>query len=156
MKNDNSPEGSTEPFSEGWEKLSIDERLEMWWNKHKSQMGNQAERYKTFLENFTVGYDEACLDAYLNFKYDLKLYQYPHPELLLDGFFAVYATSEKMLGTNGAEPEYKLTSYMKVAEYYFASKKEAESEKEHLEAMEGFEPMNMYLIEQVYVDGKKR
>lgn len=155
MKSDDNLEGTIKPYSKDWEKLSIEKRLETWWNQHKDQMGNQAQRYKTFLENFTMGYDEASLEASLNFKYDLRLYHYRHPDLLLEGFYAIYNTSEAMLGAKGAEPKFKMTAYMKVAEQYFASRKEAEAEKEHYEAMEGFEPMNLYVIEQVQPDGRK-
>lgn len=155
MKKENNLEGNIKPFSEGWKNLPLEKRLDIWWNQHKDKMGNQAQRYKTFLENFTMGYDEASLEAYLNFKYDLRLYQYQHPGLLLEGFYAIYNTSEAKLGAKGSEPKFRLTAYMKGAEQYFASKKEAEAEKEHYEAMEGLEPMNMYVIEQVQPENKK-
>jgi len=159
MQGDENPARNIKPYSEGWEKLSIDERLKIWWQLHRDQMGNQAERYKTFLENFTAGYDSPCLEAYLNFKYDLYLYRYQHPELLLEGFYAIYNTSEEaILGTDGdtgAEPGYRLTTYMKVAEQYFASREEAMKEKAHLEAMEGFEPVNFYVVDKIQGDRKR-
>jgi len=149
MENDKDLEGTKGHSSDGWDNLSLDERLYIWLFDNQAKMGNQAERYKRFLENFTAGYDEASLEAYLNFKYDLNLYRYKHPDLLMDGFYAIYNTSEEGLGAKGAEPNYRLIAYMKLAEQYFSSKEEAEAEKANLEAMEGLEPMNNYVIEPI-------
>ena len=147
MQNNPVSDPLPEPFPPGWPELSVEKRLEVWWNRHKSEMDNQAGRYKTFLENFTGTCEEPSLEAYLNFKYDLALYRYRHPELLMNGFFAVYNTSPGALEVKGKEPRYRLTTFMKIAESYFSSREEAESEKAHHEAMEGLEPMNTYVIE---------
>src|SRR4030042_2930796 len=135
-----------------WENLSLDERLYIWWFDNQEKMGRQSEQYKRFLEDFTEQYEEPSLEAYLHFKYELREYQLP--ELLLDGFFAVYATSAEELGVNGAEPRYRLTTYIKVAETYFSSREDALADQEHFEAMEGLEPMNYYRIEKLKTGGK--
>lgn len=126
----------------------------MWLFDNQEKMDGQFERYKKYLEDFTERYEEPSLEAYLHFKYDLNQKQYPHSELLRDGFYAIYATTEVALGVNGAEPRYRLTTYMKVAESYFSSREDALAEQEHFEAMEGLEPVNYYRLEKLEIGGK--
>lgn len=87
--------------SVGLKKLSKEQRLEIWWNQHKNSMCRNAHRYRTFLENFTIGYEEPSVEAYLNFKHDLNLYQYQHPNLLLENFLAIYNTSKILIVVKG-------------------------------------------------------
>ncbi|MCK4589449.1 MAG: hypothetical protein KAT77_03335 [Nanoarchaeota archaeon] len=86
------------PFEEGWEKLSNEERLNIWLEENKGGMGENFPNYREFLENFCMSCQEANQGDYWNFQRDISLYSFEKDEYLLrEGFLAMYNASEALL-----------------------------------------------------------
>ena len=85
------------PFEEGWEKLSNEERLDVWLEKNKKEMGERFADYQEFLENFCISCPNPDMGDYCNFRNDIKLYKFKDGILLLDGFMAMYNVSGSLL-----------------------------------------------------------
>lgn len=85
------------PFEEGWEKLSNEERLDLWLEINKKEMGKKFADYQEFLENFCISCPNPDSGDYWNFRNDIKLYRFKDGDLLLEGFMAMYNTSEALL-----------------------------------------------------------
>ncbi len=93
------------PYSEGWEKLSVEERVINWLESNRSQIGEEGriEDFRNFLLNFDASYrklDSASLEqlTYETRKQEHEFWTEKEKEMLLEGVFAMYNTTPELLG----------------------------------------------------------
>lgn len=92
------------PYSEGWEKLSVEERIRYWIDENKKVIGDErAEDFRNFLLNFDASYrrlDENSLEqlAYELRECEHEFWKPEEKELLKQGVFAIYNTTPGLLG----------------------------------------------------------
>jgi hypothetical protein len=92
------------PYSEGWEKLSIEERIDNWIEENRGMIGdkNRVEDFKNFLWNFDASYNGLDKNSLEQLAYDLREceHEFWTPEekqLLRQGVFAMYNTTPALL-----------------------------------------------------------
>jgi len=93
------------PYSEGWEKLSVEQRVEYWLEENREMIGNEdrVEDFRNFLWNFDASYNRLDKNSLEQLAYDLREceHEFWTPEekqLLIEGVFAMYNTTPGLLG----------------------------------------------------------
>jgi hypothetical protein len=105
------------PYSEGWENLSVEERIIHWLEANKLKIGDEerAEDFRNFLLNFDASYHKLNSESLEQLAYELREaeFEFWTPEekrLLWEGVFAMYNTTPGLLGlklANDAREGYK-------------------------------------------------
>jgi hypothetical protein len=93
------------PYSAGWEKLNVEERIEHWLEANKKRIGNKdcIEHFRNFLLNFDASYSKLDKKSLEQLAYDLReceheRYTPEQKQLLREGVFAIYNTTPGLLG----------------------------------------------------------
>jgi hypothetical protein len=93
------------PYSEGWEKLSVEERIEYWIDENREDIGEEerVEDFRNFLLNFDASYQKLDENSLEQLAYELREceHEFWKPEekqLLKQGVFAMYNTTPGLLG----------------------------------------------------------
>ncbi len=94
------------PYSDGWEKLSIEERIENWLKTNEEKLGERSDDFRNFLLNFDASYPRLNSDSLKQLLFDLREHEDPSLEfwtqeekgLLVDGVFVMYNTTPALLG----------------------------------------------------------
>ena len=87
------------PYSEGWEKLSVDDRIKLWIDANQSKLGKRKDTFKNFLYNFSACYKSLNANSLEQLTSELKEEYWLEGEtgLVRQGVFAMYNTSPSLL-----------------------------------------------------------
>jgi len=105
------------PYSEGWEDLSVEERIEHWLEANRKRIDDEekAEYIKNFLFNFDASYRKLDSNSLEQLLFELRgpssgFWTAEEKRLLWEGVFAMYNTTPSLLGlkmVNDAREGYK-------------------------------------------------
>jgi hypothetical protein len=99
-------------YDNGWNRLSDEERLEIWFDENKVKMqgepdGFKIDDYKNMMENFCISCKNPRIYDYINFTGDIRHFMPKDREILVRGFFAMYNLSPEMLLLRSIFGEYE-------------------------------------------------
>jgi len=106
-----------EPYSEGWEELSVEERIIYWLEANRERIGKEdrIEDFRNFLLNFDASYGKLDADSLEQLAYELRKQEHEfwtaeEKRMLWNGVFAMYNTTPGLLGlklANNARESYR-------------------------------------------------
>jgi len=93
------------PYTAGWEKLSIEERIENWLGMNKPELGAKADDFGNFLRNFSACHDRLNAESWNQLLYDLRDRENPSLEFwkkgekgrVFEGVLAMYNVTPCLL-----------------------------------------------------------
>ena len=86
-----------QPFAEGWQALSDEDRLRRWYNLNKKGLVGDKHAINTMMHNFCISCHSPTIDDFVNFCHDIALFPAQDQALLKEGFYAMYNLSPTLL-----------------------------------------------------------
>ena len=106
-----------EPYSEGWEKLSVEDRIRDWLESNKPEIGDEerVEDFRNFLFNFDASYQILDVNSLEQLAFELREQEHEfwtveEKRILKEVVFAMYNTTPALLGlklANDAKEGYR-------------------------------------------------
>ena len=108
-------ETTIHPYEEGWDVLSIDQRIQNWLEVNASGVQHRTEDFKNFLSNFSASHRTLDEMSLTQLEYELRKQEYEYwteeeKQLLTDGVFSMYNTTPGLLELkmfNDQQEQYK-------------------------------------------------